>query len=159
MKTMPCPACKKQVSLQAEACPKCGHPITDEDRAAGKKFNKKLNVGCLTIFVALLLLYLFSGGNKDKVAEAPAPVAQAQSQSAVKTFPFRTDDFVLRFDQFMSNDAKLPLSMQYVKEQSGQGGISIQYKVNDNIGVLLTEDTSTHPVSYTHLTLPTKRIV
>jgi RNA polymerase subunit RPABC4/transcription elongation factor Spt4 len=31
----PCPACKNQVSSEAEACPKCGHKLKEKQTATG----------------------------------------------------------------------------------------------------------------------------
>lgn len=32
-----CPACKKKIVGDAKACPKCGHELTEEERAKGLK--------------------------------------------------------------------------------------------------------------------------
>ena len=55
---IPCPSCKKKISAEAQACPKCGQPITDGARAAGRKKmaeeKRAGRVGCL-IFIGLVL--------------------------------------------------------------------------------------------------------
>jgi hypothetical protein len=50
-----CPACNAKVSFEAEACPKCGQPITHEVKEAAVKKQlqgkKNLRIGCLVILV------------------------------------------------------------------------------------------------------------
>ena len=61
--TMPCPACKQTVSMQAAACPNCGHPIGQEDV---KRHNTNMrNKGIFVIIIAVaVIMYMFSGGPK-----------------------------------------------------------------------------------------------
>lgn len=50
-----CPECKQQISEQATPCPKCGRPISDEDRAKAKANAKVLQIGCIGSSVAIAL--------------------------------------------------------------------------------------------------------
>ena len=42
MALIPCPACGRQVSPAAPACPNCGHPIATDTRARGATFKEAL---------------------------------------------------------------------------------------------------------------------
>src|SRR5690349_11974131 len=68
----PCPVCRKQVSTQATACPRCGHPIDGRTWTSGSKLPKaelsswdrgwrNVLIGCLAFpFVAASLLAIFA---------------------------------------------------------------------------------------------------
>jgi len=83
MKTMPCPACNKMISFEAATCPKCGHPITDEDRAAGAKFNGRVGIGCLTIVAIVVLFNLFSGSGEKTGSSASYQLQEPATPEAM----------------------------------------------------------------------------
>lgn len=62
---IPCPSCKKKISVEAQACPKCGQPITDEVRAAGRKkmADNKLatRAGCLFFLLGGIAVAVWLG--------------------------------------------------------------------------------------------------
>lgn len=72
MKTMPCPACNKQVSLQAEACPQCGHPITDKDRNAAVQNGKAGKIGCMLIILLVAGYFFFTSPSEPDTPQAMA---------------------------------------------------------------------------------------
>ncbi|MGD0106391.1 MAG: zinc ribbon domain-containing protein [Rhodopila sp.] len=43
-----CPACGKEISTEATACPKCGHPL---EKLAARKNQQKGRLGCFTIIL------------------------------------------------------------------------------------------------------------
>jgi formylglycine-generating enzyme required for sulfatase activity len=69
IKMIKCPACGAKVSCEANACPKCGQPVTDEIRDAAVKKEMKKNffwgIGCLT-FIILPIVISFCSGPDDK---------------------------------------------------------------------------------------------
>ncbi|WP_285905714.1 DUF4875 domain-containing protein [Pseudodesulfovibrio pelocollis] len=54
-KHMPCPACKKRMPMDAGSCPRCGHMVTAQERAAAARFARKVNIGLMTILAAVIL--------------------------------------------------------------------------------------------------------
>ena len=54
-KMLPCPACRKKVSEEAGACPKCGHPLAgDEKFQARRKSRRRANVATWLVALGLL---------------------------------------------------------------------------------------------------------
>jgi len=95
MALITCPDCKKAISAEAQTCPKCGRPLTDEDR-------KKTLPGCgkwflwicgLSLALTLGVAMCSDKEQKPKV-ENTAPAAPA----SVKTFDMKPQDFVSRFN-------------------------------------------------------------
>jgi ribosomal protein L40E len=68
-----CPACKAEVSSEAVACPKCGHPL---------KKPKQKTSGCAWIVAIFMAVILFScmKAQIDR-GNRPPPTAQEQAQS------------------------------------------------------------------------------
>lgn len=71
-----CPACKKKVSIEAQACPHCGQPIDDTHREKERQKTKAGKMGCLVllalIFAIIILIALIPDDKKE------ATVAQQQ---------------------------------------------------------------------------------
>jgi hypothetical protein len=72
-----CPECKQQISDQAESCPKCGRPISSQDREkaraaakASQNVAKGCGIGCLVVVVIIILIAVFSG--QDTSHHAPS---------------------------------------------------------------------------------------
>lgn len=67
MSLMQCPDCKKKISVDAAACPKCGKPITEEHVAKHKADQKTAKKGCLVLLVIFLGfgLWAFLKDSKD----------------------------------------------------------------------------------------------
>lgn len=74
-----CPACKKKVSIEAQACPHCGQPITDETRAEGVKRSKRRRWGCLTVILIFAGIVWF-GESARKASPLPG-TGDHQSES------------------------------------------------------------------------------
>ena len=54
-KLIECPTCKKRVSVEAESCPKCGQPFTQQIRDEAIKKEKSDGVkGCLLLTVIFI---------------------------------------------------------------------------------------------------------
>ena len=118
-KLIVCPSCKKQISVEATACPQCGQPITDEIREASLKQQKKMGKGCLWVIAVVLALSvlgsLLPSKNKEK-ADPQAPVATApatnekstpapasapvsEETKAIPYFNMTADDFVANYNK------------------------------------------------------------
>jgi len=48
-----CPACKRQISIKAEQCPKCGEPL---EEGWGAKSQAEVRNGCLGLFLLIIIL-------------------------------------------------------------------------------------------------------
>lgn len=79
MPTMiPCPVCKKKIAGDAEACPKCGHKLTEEERTKALKDAKASKIGCLGLLVVAILIGLaLDSCDKDKTPKPEAASVQA----------------------------------------------------------------------------------
>lgn len=116
---IPCPSCKKKISVEAQACPKCGQPITDEGREAGRKKMKEEKragrIGCIFFILAALAIagWLGKTDKVDKAAPTSAPVSQAapapqqnpqadapkeQAESQKPVFNLTPEQFVKNFN-------------------------------------------------------------
>jgi len=64
-----CPECRQQISEQATSCPKCGRPVSHEDRErarAGAEKTRKATTGCgigCLAFVLLIIIMAAIGGH------------------------------------------------------------------------------------------------
>lgn len=58
LKLINCPTCKSKISINAEACPKCGEPITEEIRQKEIKKVKNKNITWAIIISIVILLSL-----------------------------------------------------------------------------------------------------
>ena len=68
---IPCPACKKQISEAAPACPHCGEPMgriqRDEglrqaaQKAQDQQSSEKFCLGCVAVFFGFILLAALIG--------------------------------------------------------------------------------------------------
>jgi len=140
---MPCPTCKKQISMEAEACPKCGQPITEEDRVTAQKNTKRAKKGCLWflgIFFALAIFGSIFGDDDTKKAETtatPAPVATAAS--TIKTFDYDFQTFLWRFNDFTAEANARELTGPFNKE-TGEVKDTMQIIYSEAAILLLTFD-------------------
>lgn len=48
-----CPACRRQISINAEQCPKCGEPL---EEGWGAKSQAETRKGCLALIILVLFL-------------------------------------------------------------------------------------------------------
>ena len=91
-KLIECPTCKKRVSVEAESCPKCGQPFTQQIRDEAIKKEKSDGVkGCLLLTVIFIGVGIWFFGKEDEpateqaqVAVAPAPAQSAPVQAQPK---------------------------------------------------------------------------
>lgn len=97
-----CPECKQQISEQAASCPKCGRPVSDEDREraqaehkATAETNRKAMMagGIVCLFLVLFGIVMGVIGGRETPgprqarnygAETSAPVARAAPSEAKK---------------------------------------------------------------------------
>ena len=144
-KLIQCPACKKQVSIEATACPKCGQPITDavKDEAVKKEQKgKKALKGCLWVVVALFVVSGLANLLMDKpekseqavssapaTAPVPVPVQPApqtegakpqpmaeSSQKSEPVFHLKVGDFAANYDKVAKADGS--------KQRTKIGGVT-----------------------------------
>lgn len=54
-----CPVCNTQISDQAVSCPKCGHPMRDEEGRKRGKLSEPVSLGWMAIAVIVTVLGLF----------------------------------------------------------------------------------------------------
>lgn len=114
----PCPACKRNVSIEAEACPKCGHPLDDEWREAAKKTSEDAKQGCLWIICAFVLAVI-GALIYDHIASRQTILAAEYGED----WPFTRDEITLSCELhryhtglrrphvvFLSNDRKYALN-------------------------------------------------
>ena len=94
-KLIECPTCKKRVSVEAESCPKCGQPFTQQIRDEAIKKEKSDGVkGCLLLTVILIGVGIWFFGKEDEsateqaqVTAAPAPEKPAPVQAQPEPQP------------------------------------------------------------------------
>jgi len=81
---IPCPACKKKMSSEAPACPKCGHPLNEEQRRAALKKQADAKKGGLVLLALLAVVIAGAGlfGGESKQPPAPAQPAAVTAQPA-----------------------------------------------------------------------------
>ena len=85
MALIKCPECKQKISSEASNCPKCGRPLTDEDRKPKKGLSVIKTMGI--VFVVVIAVGLLMGkDDKAKEPTAPAQNATAQPQEEPQTF-------------------------------------------------------------------------
>ena len=75
MAMITCPDCKRQISENADSCPKCGYQLTTEKIAEIKKKQQRVKKGCgigclsvIVIFVILGIIGSFSSDSTKKTA-------------------------------------------------------------------------------------------
>lgn len=122
---IPCPTCKKKISVTAESCPQCGHVLTDEECDKAIKDAKNGRIGCLVLFVVLIGVGFFMEIGKED--DKPAPIAQLQqteqsgapkaTPAAVKNpeLPWTKEMIVVNY-----NGAAAVLKLPRVDVQSGK---------------------------------------
>lgn len=88
-----CPACGAEVSIQASACPRCGHPIsagggqshTEQKPQRSKK--QSCLIGCLGTFIFLMvmgaIIQVFTGPRTNSDTNKPTAATVTPSQKAV----------------------------------------------------------------------------
>lgn len=86
-----CPECKQQISEQATNCPKCGRPVSDEDREAAKaaaetkrKTTTACGIGCLVLLLLVIIIAAIGGRDaSDRTATGAEP---ATREAGVATY-------------------------------------------------------------------------
>ena len=160
-KLIPCPACKKQISIDAATCPKCGQPITDDVRNEAVKKQKKRAKGCLWIIIAFCVLSAIGNfmekkkdGDAPSTQPSPAAVAatptggnsgnapSAPSQQAVPSFPLTAEQFLMNFNNASQkvNPSKQATIVSQDKEKtlisiSGRNEVLIATDAQGNVTV------------------------
>lgn len=86
--TTTCPKCKNIFPAKLPACPKCGHELTDAERDAGIKKNKKNMIGCLSLMVIAAVVY-FAWPQKE--VQPPSYTLLPYSHAQTKDTSARAD--------------------------------------------------------------------
>ena len=82
--SMNCPKCSESIDNDLEACPKCNHVFTQEEREkAIKKANKMTAI--LFIIVAMGILFWFFSGDEEKKQSAPELTGTILPIEVIKT--------------------------------------------------------------------------
>lgn len=174
-KLIQCPACKKQVSIEATACPKCGQPITEavkEEAVKKEQKGKRALKGCLWIVVALFVVSGLANLLTDKPQKAdqavpsapvtaPAPVPaqsapqleEAKPQPAAQNahqsepvFSLKVGDFAANYDKVAKADG----SKQRTKIGASQGD-SFEINITNNNGAVVTINAAGDILSVIHI--------
>lgn len=138
---IPCPACKKKISDAAEACPKCGQPITEQDREAGRAKVKKGQMGCGLALLAVVILAVIgnlSSTDKKNAGQTAAPAAKQEQaiQAAAPTFAYTAEDIVERFNR-AARKMDFHHKARITKSSSGPMASSVQVEVGKHIGLII----------------------
>lgn len=125
MAMIQCPECKKSISSDAQACPKCGKPLDDAARAKAIQEAKTAKKVGLVIGLALMAAIgwcSLQGGKKSvdtpaakPAASTPAPQAQAGKKgfAAVQASDLRKDR---RVAQVKDWEAQFDAHCAYMRE-------------------------------------------
>ena len=148
---IPCPSCKKKISVEAQACPKCGQPITDEVRTAGRKKmaeeKRAGRVGCIFFIIGAIAIAVWLG-KTDKAAKAPptpapvshpAPTPQPAPQEAAPKAEF---SFGITPQQFADNynTAAKSVDTKQRAKITKKSAESVQLAISKFYGALLSLD-------------------
>ncbi|WP_143337399.1 zinc ribbon domain-containing protein [Humidesulfovibrio mexicanus] len=138
---IPCPACKKKISDAAEACPKCGQPITEQDREAGRAKVKKGQMGCgLALLAVVVLVVIGNLGSTDKKSTEQAATPTAEQEQVVEattpTLAYTAEAIVERFNQ-AARKMDFHHKARITKNSSGPAASSMQVKVGKHIGLVI----------------------
>lgn len=119
MATMiPCPACKKKIAGDAKVCPKCGHEMTEEERAKALKDAKAAKIGCLGLFVVLVVIGLaVDSCDKDKTQSKPEPASVETTTSGRQKAPV-IDVKPITADELRAQVASLLAELDAFKDSS-----------------------------------------
>lgn len=146
MATIPCPDCKKNVSENADTCPKCGAPITPEYVIEAKAKQKKTASGCLIFFLIVFALgFIGKNCSSDKdVNTASVQTAPVTAQANVPDYPILGMDATAFADDFDANAAELGLTVTNSKFSKGSAANTITAKVGccAYLIIALTKDTA-----------------
>ncbi len=123
MAMIQCPECKKSISSDAQACPKCGKPLDDAARAKGLQDAKTAKRVGLVIGLALLAAMgwcSLQGGKKSvdtpaakPASSSPAPQAGKKGFAAVQASELRQDRRVAKVKDW---EAQFQAHCSYMRE-------------------------------------------
>lgn len=146
---IPCPSCKKKISVEAQACPKCGQPITDAGREAGRKkmAEEKRNgrVGCIFFIIGAIAIaaWLGKADKTDKAPPTPAPISQPAPQPALQEVAPKAElSFGITPQQFVDNynAAAKGVDTKQRAKITDTSATSAQLAMSKFYGALLTLD-------------------
>lgn len=123
-KMMQCPTCKKSISMEAPACPKCGQPITDEDRAVAEAKKKKAGIGCLVIIALVGLLILL--GSLGEKTQPPASTPTPRGGDVVQE-----NDPAKRIEGVIAKASGRPEKIEVFQRTNGLYGAVVTLKATD----------------------------
>jgi len=164
---IPCPACKKKMSADADACPKCGHPPDDAQRQKAFKEQADAKKGAVILLVLLVVGFgawnMFGdSGAPEKAATAKPAVTQASQSGQASTqasqtstqaappaapkpkaaFPMTVDAFIKTFNANANTPKKGTLKLTKLKdtEESGDAGSSVQAAIGKHSRLVISSD-------------------
>lgn len=148
---IPCPTCKKKISDAAESCPKCGQPITEQDREAGRMKAKKTRVGCgfaLLFVVILSIIGNLSSEDKNSAKQAAAPVANQDqvAEAAPPTLTYTAETVVERYNQ-AARKLDFHHKARIKKRTDGPEASSVQVEVSKHIALVIVVPKGSHNAS------------
>ncbi|WP_018126161.1 zinc ribbon domain-containing protein [Desulfovibrio oxyclinae] len=126
---MRCPACKKNISVETESCPKCGHPITDADREKDRKAKKNAGIGCLVIFAFLALMYVIGQPSSSSTPQETTRQSRPEPQKDYSQYAGQVERF---FNQVLgharaADNAATKFQGYSQKMAKGQGDLFTAY--------------------------------
>lgn len=158
MAIIKCPECKGKMSTEADACPKCGYKITQEDKQKGinpKPWYKKWWGIMLIVLAGIFVLGMFMPSKNEDTASAPTPTVNVAKEPGRDEFDegvaaFKNRNYETAFKAFEkgvalgNKDAKAFLGIMYVigegvKEDSKKGFNFVQEAANEGSPFALVE--------------------
>ncbi|MFW5497780.1 MULTISPECIES: hypothetical protein [unclassified Maridesulfovibrio] len=139
MAKIPCPGCNKNISENAEACPKCGEPLTPEKVEAAKKKQKKFTIGCLSVFLALFLLGSIGKSCSSENQQTTNTASVQTVQASTPILGIDAGEYLKAIDKYA---AELNLRITDVKSSEGsvKNSVSAMLGCCAHISVFTTKD-------------------
>ncbi len=139
MAKIPCPGCNKNISENAEACPKCGEPLTPEKVEAAKKKQKKFTIGCLSVFLILFVLGSIGKSCSSDNQETTSKASVQTTQASMPILGMDAGEYLKAIDKYA---AELNLRVSNVKSSEGavKNSVSAMMGCCAHISVFTTKD-------------------
>lgn len=80
MAIITCPECKKKISETADSCPNCGYKLTPEKVTVIKKKEQQVGIGCLSVIVIFVILYMIGSFSSDNTKTTTAPKTKEETR-------------------------------------------------------------------------------
>ncbi len=136
-----CPACHKKISASVEACPQCGHPITDHDREVGKS---KLQTKRIIFFIGIVVASFLTiggivAGMENKETKQPSAPTAEENQAAVNSspaFPYTAEDIVTVFNS-VAHDLNYQNRAVIEETKTGNVATAINVSVGKYVNLII----------------------